>query len=39
VRSKAARELGISRVTLYKKMRQHGLHGSRAATLLAAGVA
>jgi DNA-binding NtrC family response regulator len=39
VRSKAARELGISRVTLYKKMRKHGLHGSRAATPLDAGVA
>jgi DNA-binding NtrC family response regulator len=39
VRSKAARELGISRVTLYKKMRQHGLHGSRAAAPLDAGVA
>jgi DNA-binding NtrC family response regulator len=26
-RSKAARELGISRVTLYKKLRKYGLHG------------
>jgi DNA-binding NtrC family response regulator len=42
-RSKAARELGISRVTLYKKMRKHGLHGSpsggRAATPFDAEVA
>jgi DNA-binding NtrC family response regulator len=42
-RSEAARELGISRMTLYKKMRKHGLHGSpsggRAATPLDAEVA
>jgi DNA-binding NtrC family response regulator len=42
-RSKAARELGISRVTLYTKMRKHGLHGSpsggRASTPLDAEVA
>jgi len=29
VRSPAARELGISRVTLYRKLRKYGLHGSR----------
>ena len=28
-RSKAARELGISRVALYKKLRKYGLDGSR----------
>jgi DNA-binding NtrC family response regulator len=29
VRSPAARELGISRVALYKKLRKYGLHGGR----------
>ena len=42
-RSKAARELGISRVALYKKLRKYGLHGrpspGRASTPLAAEVA
>ena len=28
-RSKAARELGISRVALYKKLRKYGLHRGR----------